>query len=44
MLSNVVECPPESVAVGMPVEGVFREMSDEIRLPFFMPRQLGSPG
>jgi uncharacterized OB-fold protein len=37
MLSNVVECDPSAVTVGMPVEVVFRRMSDEITLPYFRP-------
>jgi uncharacterized OB-fold protein len=37
MLTNLVDCDPESVAVGMPVEVAFRRMSDEITLPFFRP-------
>jgi uncharacterized OB-fold protein len=39
MLSNLLDCTPEAVAVGMPVEVVFREMSDETTLPYFRPRQ-----
>jgi len=37
MLANPVECRPEDVHVGMPVEIVFRQMSEEISLPFFRP-------
>ena len=37
MLSNIVDCDPSEVAVGMPVEVTFREMSDEITLPYFRP-------
>jgi hypothetical protein len=38
MLSNLVECRPEDVRIGMPVEVAFREMSDAITLPYFRPR------
>jgi hypothetical protein len=37
MLSNLVECEPARIAVGMRVEVVFRRMSDEITLPYFRP-------
>ncbi len=38
MLTNVVDCPPGEVGVGMPVEVTFRAITDEITLPFFRPR------
>ena len=37
MLTNLVDCDPEDVAVGLPVEVVFRAMTDEITLPYFRP-------
>ncbi len=37
MLSNVVECKPEDVKVGMPVEVVFEDLSPEFSLPKFKP-------
>ena len=37
MLSNLVECQPDDVCVGMPVEVVFRPMSETITLPYFRP-------
>ncbi len=37
MMCNIVECDPESVAVGMPVEVVFESRSEEIALPQFRP-------
>jgi uncharacterized OB-fold protein len=37
MLSNLVDCDPDDVAVGMPIEVTFRKMSDEITLPYFRP-------
>ena len=38
MLTNLVECEPEDVQIGLPVEVIFRKMSDEITLPLFRPR------
>jgi hypothetical protein len=37
MVSNVVNCPPERVEIGMPVRVVFERVSDEIALPKFEP-------
>jgi uncharacterized OB-fold protein len=37
MVSNVVNCPPERVAIGMPVRVVFERVTDEIALPKFEP-------
>ena len=37
MLSNLIECDPDDVAVGMPIEVTFRKMSDDITLPYFRP-------
>ncbi len=37
MLTNLVDCEPQDVAVGLPVEVVFRAMTDEITLPYFRP-------
>ncbi|HJM76361.1 MAG TPA: OB-fold domain-containing protein [Dehalococcoidia bacterium] len=33
--SNVVECPPDEVAIGMPVEVTFERVNEEITLPKF---------
>jgi len=38
MLSNLVDCDPADVRIGMPIEVTFRRMSDEITLPYFRPR------
>lgn len=35
MLSNIVDCAPDDITVGMPVEVTFRPMSEEITLPLF---------
>ena len=37
MLSKLVDCEPEEVEIGMPLEVSFRPMSEEITLPFFRP-------
>ena len=37
MMSNVVKCDPDSVAVGMPVRVVFEKWTDEITIPKFRP-------
>jgi hypothetical protein len=41
LLTNIVECPqtPEALQLDMPVEVVFRALSDEIVLPLFRPAQ-----
>ena len=41
--SNVVGCPNEAIHIGMPVEVVFDDVSDEVTLPRFRPRA-ESPG
>lgn len=38
LMSNVVGCPWEDVAVGMGVQVVFNDLSSEISLPQFRPR------
>jgi uncharacterized OB-fold protein len=37
MLTNLVDCPPDEIEIGMPVEVSYRRMSDEITLPMFRP-------
>ena len=37
MMSNVIQCDPERVAIGMPVEVIFEDWSDEITVPKFRP-------
>ena len=37
MLTNLVDVAAEDVRVGMPVEVDFRQMSDEVTLPYFRP-------
>ncbi len=37
MLTNLVECRHDAIKVGMPVEVAFREVSEDLTLPFFKP-------
>ena len=37
LMTNVVECAPDAVRVGMPVEVVFEDVTPEITLPKFRP-------
>ena len=37
MLSNIIECKPEEVKIGMPVQVVFDDVSPEFSLPKFKP-------
>jgi len=37
MLSNMVDCEPEELRVGMPVEVVFDDVTDQVTLPRFRP-------
>ena len=38
MVSNVVDCDPEAVSIGMAVEVVWEDMGPELALPRFRPR------
>ena len=37
VVSNIVDCDPEDIHVGMAVEVVFRDVTDEVTLPAFRP-------
>ncbi len=37
MLTNIVECKPEDVKIGMPVEVTFEDATLEISIPLFRP-------
>ena len=37
MITNVVDCDPYEVNIGMPVEVVFEDLTDEVTLPKFRP-------
>ena len=40
IVSNVVECAPEAVHVGMPVQGFIQEGEDGMKLPVFRPAEV----
>jgi uncharacterized OB-fold protein len=37
--ANLLDCPLDEIRIGMPVEVVFEDLSDEISLPQFRPRR-----
>ena len=37
MLTNIVQCDPDQVTIGMPVRVVFDKLTDDIALPKFRP-------
>jgi len=39
MMSNIVDASPGDVEIGMPVEVVWEDMSDELTIPRFRPRR-----
>jgi len=39
MMSNIVNCDPQAVEIGMPVKVKFEDVTEEITLPQFEPRQ-----
>ena len=41
LISNVVGCPVGEVAIGLPVEVVFEDVTGEVTLPVFRPRPGG---
>lgn len=43
LMSNVVDCDPERVTIGMPVKVVFKDWSENITLPVFRPLDETSP-
>ena len=38
MQTNIVDCDPDEVEIGMEVEVVFRKVTEDITLPYFRPR------
>ena len=38
MMTNIIGCAPEEVAIGMPVEVIFEDRSEAISIPKFRPR------
>lgn len=41
MVSSLVECANDAIAIAMPVEVTFRELTEEITLPIFRPARNG---
>ena len=41
MMSNVVQCDPEAVAVGMSVAVFFEDWDEQVSIPKFCPRAAG---
>jgi len=39
MMSNIIDCDPNTVEIGMPVEVTFEDVTEEITLPQFKPSQ-----
>jgi len=37
MMTNVIECEPDAVEIGMPVEVAFEDLNESISLPQFRP-------
>ncbi len=37
MFTNIIECPPSDVSIGMPVEVTFRQANNQISVPYFKP-------
>ena len=37
LMTNLVDCPPDTVRIGMPVEVVFEDVTPEVTLPLFRP-------
>ncbi len=37
LLSNIIDCPPEAVRIGMAVEVVFSDVTPAVTLPLFRP-------
>src|SRR5262249_3736787 len=37
MMSNVIDCRPSDVRIGLPVHVTFRDVTDDVTLPYFRP-------
>ncbi|MFK7734092.1 MAG: Zn-ribbon domain-containing OB-fold protein, partial [Pseudomonadales bacterium] len=37
MHTNLVECEPEDVQIGMQLEVVYKDVTDDVTLPYFRP-------
>ncbi|GIW41007.1 MAG: hypothetical protein KatS3mg076_1584 [Candidatus Binatia bacterium] len=41
LTTNIVNCPPERLRIGLPVRVVFEVLNDEVALPLFEPAEEG---
>jgi uncharacterized OB-fold protein len=39
MISNLVDVAPDAIEIGMPVELVWEDMSEDLAIPRFRPRR-----
>jgi len=39
LMTNIINCPPDDVRVGMPVRVTFVDATDEVTLPYFEPNR-----
>lgn len=39
LVSNIVDCLPEDIYIGMPLEVVFQQVNDKLTIPLFKPRK-----
>ena len=37
LTTNIINCAPESLAIGMPLRVVFEEINEDVALPLFEP-------
>ncbi len=40
LTTNIVECKPEDLHIGMPLEAVFQKVDDKITMPLFKPAKV----
>ncbi|MEO3810811.1 bifunctional MaoC family dehydratase N-terminal/OB-fold nucleic acid binding domain-containing protein [Sphaerisporangium sp. B11E5] len=40
IVGNIIDCPPEQVTIGMPVQVTYRDMDDDLTLPMWAPREV----
>ncbi len=39
LTTNIVNCPPERLAIGMPLQVTFEILNDDVALPLFEPEE-----
>lgn len=42
LVTNLVDCQPEDLQIGMPLEAVFQKVDDKLTMPLFKPLKDGS--